>query len=143
MNAGEWTASTKGRTVSADTVGMSTRAAPKVTRAAVEYVIDVGPGSTVVRDLATGRTFPHPPEGADPFAQPTWIVLTTHDEVMHHARDARGDVARIVRAVNRELYAQHARGEVPTLDELAEALAALSRFEAEIIDLGEHAGWAS
>lgn len=112
-------------------------------RAAVEYVIDVGPGSTVVRDLATGRTFPHPPTAADPFTQPTWIVLTTHDEVMYHARDARGDVARIVRAVNRELYASHARGEVPTLDELAEALAVLSRFEAQVIDLGARAGWAS
>ena len=114
---------------------MTTRAAPKVTRAAVEYVIDVGPGSTIVRDLATGRTFPHGPDGIDPFSQPSWLVLTTYDEVSYHARTEQGNAARVVRAVNRELYAQHARGEIPTLDELTESLAALEHYLAQVVEL--------
>lgn len=112
---------------------MTPRSTPKVSRADVEYALDVA-GATVVRDLATGRTFPHPPDGPDPFAQPTWIVLVTHDEVIHHARAAHGNAAQITRAVNRDLYARSARGEVPTLTELAEVLAALDRFEADIIE---------
>ncbi len=105
-----------------------------MSRSDVEYLIDVR-GATVVRALATGRTFPHPPDTIDPFIQPTWIVLTTHDEVLYHARQARGDVGRIAKAVNRELYALHARGEIPTVTELVEALDALLRYQAQVHDL--------
>lgn len=114
---------------------MTTRAAPKVTRAAVEYLLDVGPGSTIVRDLSTRRTFPHPADGVDPFTQPTWIVLVTHDEAVYRATEHRGNVSRIVRDINRELYVQAARGEIPTLDELTEALAAMEHYLAQVVEL--------
>ena len=114
---------------------MTTRAAPKVTRAAVEYLLDVGPGSTIVRDLASGRTFPHGPDGSDPFAQPTWLVLVTYDEAAYRATEHRGNAARIVRDINRDLYAQHARGEIPTLDELTEALASMEHYLAQVVEL--------
>lgn len=108
--------------------------APKVDRDAVAFVMHQ-PAAVIVLDLETGRIYPDTARrgASDPFESPTLLVLVTHDDAMHHAKDARGNLGRITRLLNLELYALAARGEIPTSAEVAAVLAELEHIEAEVL----------
>lgn len=108
--------------------------APKVDRDAVAFVMH-NPAAVIVLDLEDGRIYPDTARrgAGDPFESPTLLVLVTHDDAMHHAKEARGNLARITRLLNLELYALAARGEIPTSAEVAAVLAELEQIDAEIL----------
>ena len=107
-------------------------ASPKVNRDDVAFLIE-NPAAVVVLDLVDGRIYPDTARrgAGDPFESPTLLVLATHEDAMHHARDAKGNLGRITRLLNLELYALNARGEIPTAAEVEAVLAELAQFEAD------------
>jgi len=114
----------------------TTATAPKVTRDDVDYVL-ANPAAVVVLDLTSGRVYPDAGTGAaDPFDSPTLLVLVTYSDAAHHFGEVAGQrdaLGKATKAINRELYALDARGEIPTAEELEHVLAELAQVDAEIL----------
>lgn len=110
--------------------------APKVTRDDVDYVL-ANPAAVIVLDLVTSRVYPDAGSGAsDPFDAPNLLVLVTYADAAHHFGDVAGQrdaLGKATKAINRELYALAARGEIPTAEELEAVLAELEQIDAEIL----------
>jgi hypothetical protein len=105
-----------------------THTAPKLTRDDVAYVLD-RPDAVIVLDLATGHVAPDAGLG-DPWSVPGRLVLVTHADAVGHHGDAqaagqRDPLGRAVRVLNLDLYALHARGEIPAAEQHAAELAEL------------------
>lgn len=115
---------------------MTQNSTPKITRDDVDFVL-ANPAAVVVLDLTTQRVYPDAGSGAsDPFDAPHLLVLVTYADVAHHFGEVAGQrdaLGKTTKAINRELYALAARGEIPTAEELETVLAELEQIEAEIL----------
>lgn len=114
-----------------------TPAAPTVTAAQAATLL-VSPLAVVVLDLDTDRVSLVARPGDDVWEDPTVLVLATHDDAVAAARVAAGRAnfrEALLDQLNADLAALHAAGEIPTVGEVAEVLAELDQFEAEVIEL--------
>lgn len=113
--------------------------APKVTRDDVSFVMH-NPAGVVVLDLTDQRIYPMLSTGAvDPFESPSLLVLVTADDALFHAKEAHGNLPRITRILNLELYALAARGEIPTIEEVAAVVAELENIGADVLQFARRA----
>lgn len=114
-----------------------TPAAPTVTAAHAATLL-MSPLAAAVLDLETHRVSLVARPGDDVWEDPTVLVLVTHDDAVAAARVAAGRPnfrEALVDQLNADLVALHAAGEIPTVGEVADVLAELDQFEAEVIDL--------
>lgn len=114
-----------------------TPAAPTVTAAQAATLL-VSPLAVVALDLETRRVSLLARAGDDVWEDPTVLVLATHADAVHAARTAAGQPNfrdALLAALNADLAELHAAGEIPTIAEIADVLAELDQYEAEVIDL--------
>jgi hypothetical protein len=111
--------------------------APTVT-AAIAGTVLLSPTAVAVLDLITGKVSLVARPDDEVWEDATVLVLITHADAVAAAAIAAGRAdfrQGLVDVLNADLAALHAAGEIPTAQEVADVLAELDQFEAEVIDL--------